>query len=234
MHPQPGVQPFWRLLISRIGRSRVCTQSSHPPRHPAPSARGQDALGKTLSAQARHRPAARAGAFPADAAEALSKHGLILPSDATAVSGQIPGIPSPALPGRAAAPGRGPGFSQAGGYRGPESPRPGSRASAVGGPRSTAPRATPEFPPSGWPLGPAQPTPAAFDLTRAGGCSCLRVVATAIPSPPPPGRAVPACQFPLPGARPGAGRLPGLVLPGRLLGPPGAAAALARGCLPRS
>ena len=125
------------------------------------------------------------------------------------------------MPGRAAAPGRGPGFSQAGGYRGPESPRPGSRASAVGGPRSRAPGATPEFPPSGWPLGPAQPTPAAFDLTRAGGCSCLRVVATAIPSPPPPGRAVPACQFPLPGARPGAGPLPGLVLPGRLLRPPG-------------
>lgn len=199
-----------------------------------PSTGGQDAWGETRSAQARPRPAARAGAFPADATEALSKHGLILPSDATAVSGQIPGIPSPALPGRAAAPGKGPGFSQAGGYQGPESPRPGSRASTVGGPHSRTPGATPESPPSGWCLGPAEPTPAPSDLTREGGCSCLCVVAAAIPSPPPPGRAVPACQFPLPGARPGAGRLPGLVLPGRLLGPPGAAAALSWGCLPSS
>lgn len=112
-----------------------------------PITRGQDAWSETRSARAQPRPAARAGAFPADAAEALPLHGPILSSDATAVSGQIPGIPSPALPGRAAAPGRGPGFSQAGGCPGPESPRPGSRASAVGGPCSWVPEPTQSLPP---------------------------------------------------------------------------------------
>lgn len=47
--------------------------------------------------------------------------------------------PPPALPGRAAAPGRGPGFSRAGGFLGAESPRPGSRAPAAGGPCSHEP-----------------------------------------------------------------------------------------------
>lgn len=128
-----------------------------------PITRGQDAWGETRSARAQPRPAARAGAFPADAAEALPLHGPILYSDATAVSGQIPGIPSPALPGRAAAPGRGPGFSQAGGRPGPESPRPGSRASAVGGTRSWVPEPA-QGPPRGVGVG-ASPRPCPLRLT---------------------------------------------------------------------
>lgn len=150
--------------------------------------------GETRRAQARPCTASRSGAFPADAAEALSIKGRILPSDATAVSGQIPGIPSPALPGRAAAPGKGPGFSQAGVCPGPESPRAGSRAYAVGGLRSWAPRATPELP-SGWRPDPTAPT--LSDLIWVGGCCSLCVVAAAVPITR-PGRAAPVCQFPLP------------------------------------
>lgn len=65
-----------------------------------PNTWGQDAWGDTRSAQARPHLVAHAGAFPVDATEALPLYGRILSSDATAVSGQIPGIPSPALPGR--------------------------------------------------------------------------------------------------------------------------------------
>lgn len=173
-------------------------------------------------AQARLCTAVRAGAFPADAAEALSIYGRILPSDATAVSGQIPGIPSPALPGRAAAPGKGLGFSQAGVCPGPESPKAGSRASAVGGLRSWAPGATPE-PPSGWRPDPAAPTQS--DLIRAGGCCSPCVVAAVVPLPPRKGGS--CLPVSPPGARPGARRLLYLVLPGWLLRLPGAADALA-------
>jgi hypothetical protein len=126
-------------------------QTPNPPRPSSLRLKGPalDAVrprrtqGTTRSAQSRPRPPPRAGAFPADAAEALAIYGPILLSDAMLVSGQIPGIPSPALPGRASAPGRGPGFSQAGGCLGPESPRPQSRAPAVGGLRSPGPREPP-------------------------------------------------------------------------------------------
>lgn len=102
--------------------------------------------------------------------------------------------PPPALPGRAAAPGKGPGFSQAGVCPGPESPRAGSRAYAVGGLRSWAPRATPELP-SGWRPDPTAPT--LSDLIWVGGCCSQCVVAEAVPITR-PGRAAPVCQFPLP------------------------------------
>lgn len=85
-----------------------------------PNTWGQDAWGCTRSAQAPSRLAAHAGAFPADETEALPIYGRILSSDATAVSGQIPGIPSPALPGK------GPGArKEAGIFPGRRLPGPG-------------------------------------------------------------------------------------------------------------
>lgn len=71
--------------------------------------------------------------------------------------------PPPSLPGRAAAPGRGPGFSRAGGFLGAESPRPGSRAPAVGGLCSPEPWEPPERLLTGWRLSPAAPTPPPLD-----------------------------------------------------------------------
>lgn len=51
-----------------------------------------------------------AGAFPADAPEALPIYGPILLSDASAVSGQIPGIPSPSSAGQGRGAGKGAGI----------------------------------------------------------------------------------------------------------------------------
>lgn len=139
--------------------------------------------------------------------------------------------PPPLCPARAAAPGRRPGFSQAGGCLGPESPRPGSRASVVGGPRSRVQGAAPEPPAPGWRPGPAAPT--LSDLTRVGVCCCPRAFAAAVPltSARKGGARLPVSP---PGARPASGRLPSLVLPGWLARPPRASVALARGAFPRS
>lgn len=139
--------------------------------------------------------------------------------------------PPPLCRAGAAAPGRRPGFSQAGGCLGPESPRPESRASVVGGPRSRVRGAAPEPPSSAWRPGPAAPT--LSDLTRVGVCYCPRVLAAAVPltSARKGGARLPVSP---PGARPGSGRLPSLVLPGWLARPPRASVALARGSFPRS
>lgn len=60
--------------------------------------------------QAGPRPAECAGAFPADVTEALPIYGPIQLSDASAVSGQIPGIPSPRSAGQGRGAGKGAGI----------------------------------------------------------------------------------------------------------------------------
>lgn len=173
---------------------------------------------KTRNVQAGPGPALCAGAFPADATEALPIYGPIQLSDASAVSGQIPGIPSPSLPGRAAAPGRGPGFSRAGGFLGAESPRPGSRAPAA------EPWEPPERLSTGWRLSPAAPTPPPLDRPWRGATAASPLLKT--PSGQlPPGRAAPARQCPPPVCQARSRRRPGLVLSGQLFGQLGVAAA---------
>lgn len=112
-------------------RSRIPgPESPGRGRGPASPHLGQDACGEARSAQARPHPVARAGAFPVDATEALPIYGRILSSDATAVSGQIPGIPSPALPGK----GRG-ARKEAGIFPGGRLPGPGKPQAWVQGVR---------------------------------------------------------------------------------------------------
>lgn len=135
----------------------------------------------------------------------LRKHcpymGRFCPVTSARSPGRFREPPPPALPGRAAAPGRGPGFSRAGGSLGAESPRPGSRAPAAGGLRSPASREPPERPPAGWRRSPDAPTPPPSALTPEQPNCGLGVMQT--PSGQlPPGRAAPACRCPLPCARP--------------------------------
>lgn len=137
--------------------------------------------------------------------------------------------PPPALPGRGRGARKKAGIFPGGRLPGPGKPQAWVQSAVVGGPRSWVQGTAPEPPSSGWHPSPAAPT--LSDLTRLGVCCCLRVLAAAVPLTPARkgGARLPVSP---PGAKPGSGRLPGLVLPGRLLRPPGASAALAQGPSP--
>lgn len=219
----PPAGGFRSSLLSGSVRSSPGVQTSHlESRAPTPGRRvtaGKKPPRTERGTRKQPRPAQRAGAFPADAPEALPIFGPILLSDASAVSGQIPGIPSPTLPGRAAAPGRGRDFPGRAALCARKAPGPGpgrprgratlswARAATRAALNSLAPETRRAHAPSIGPdPGGAEPRPRRS--AGAVGATPARKGGARLPVSPP------VCR-----AR--SWRLPGLVLSGQLFGPLG-------------
>ncbi|XP_028718058.1 translation initiation factor IF-2-like [Peromyscus leucopus] len=205
--------------------SRVLAPGAGPGSGPRPGRSRPGPNADRVSPAPPARPAP--GLSPLTLRKRCPYMGRFCPVTSARSPGRFREPPPPALPGRAAAPGRGPGFSRAGGSLGAESPRPGSRAPAAGGLRSPAP-------------------PCAPGATRAASSGLApeprRAHAPSLGSDPGGAELRPRCHADAVRAAParkGGARLPvsppvcqarscalpGLVLSGQLFGPLGAATA---------
>lgn len=207
--PPPARAPRSRGLIPRVSEAgRFPSQRSARTRHcPAGPAAGRGRLPRAArrSAQARHRPAARApGLSPLTQRKRCPYMGRFGPVTRRRSPGRFRESPPPRAAGQGRGAGKGAGIFPGRAARG---------ARKAPGPAAERPRW------AGCAPGPPIPGPALARLSPTPRCLGPASVQTPLPSPSArqEGRRPPA-SFPC--------RVPGLVLPGRLLGPPGAAAAL--------